>query len=104
MSWHAAALPFACAPDQIWLFMADYPLIEEFLDAGINVALGTDSLASSPSLNLFEEMAFVADNYPGLRPEVDPRHGIYQWSDGAEKVRPRHYQAWSNSTTYLCRA
>ena len=46
------------------------PLIEEFLDAGINVALGTDSLASSPSLNLFEEMAFVADNYPGLRPEV----------------------------------
>ncbi len=46
------------------------PLIEEFLDAGINVALGTDSLASSPSLNLFEEMAFVADNYPSLRPEV----------------------------------
>jgi cytosine/adenosine deaminase-related metal-dependent hydrolase len=46
------------------------PVIEEFLDAGINVALGTDSLASSPSLNLFEEMAFVADNYPGLRPEV----------------------------------
>jgi cytosine/adenosine deaminase-related metal-dependent hydrolase len=46
------------------------PLIEEFLDAGIKVALGTDSLASSPSLNLFEEMAFVADNYPGLRPEV----------------------------------
>jgi aminodeoxyfutalosine deaminase len=46
------------------------PLIEKFLDAGINVALGTDSLASSPSLNLFEEMAFVADNYPGLRPEV----------------------------------
>ena len=46
------------------------PLIEEFLDAGINVALGTDSLASSPSLNLFEEMAFVADNYPGLRPEM----------------------------------
>jgi cytosine/adenosine deaminase-related metal-dependent hydrolase len=46
------------------------PLIEEFVDAGMNVALGTDSLASSPSLNLFEEMAFVADNYPGLRPEV----------------------------------
>ena len=46
------------------------PLIEAFLDAGMNVALGTDSLASSPSLNLFEEMAFVADNYPGLRPET----------------------------------
>jgi aminodeoxyfutalosine deaminase len=46
------------------------PLIEAFLDAGINVALGTDSLASSPSLNLFEEMAFVADNYPSLRPET----------------------------------
>jgi len=46
------------------------PLIEEFLDAGINLALGTDSLASSPSLNLFEEMAFVADNYPSLRPQI----------------------------------
>jgi aminodeoxyfutalosine deaminase len=46
------------------------PMIEAFLDAGMNVALGTDSLASSPSLNLFEEMAFVADNYPGLRPEM----------------------------------
>jgi aminodeoxyfutalosine deaminase len=46
------------------------PLIEAFLDAGMNVALGTDSLASSPSLNLFEEMAFVAEFYPGLRPEM----------------------------------
>ncbi len=46
------------------------PLIEAFLKVGINVALGTDSLASSPSLSLFDEMAFVADNYPGLRPEI----------------------------------
>jgi cytosine/adenosine deaminase-related metal-dependent hydrolase len=45
------------------------PSVQTFLDAGINVALGTDSLASSPSLNLFEEMAFVAENYPDLQPE-----------------------------------
>jgi cytosine/adenosine deaminase-related metal-dependent hydrolase len=59
----------ACARSNLALH-GRLPLIEEFLDAGVNVALGTDSLASSPSLNLFEEMAFVADNYPGLRPEV----------------------------------
>jgi cytosine/adenosine deaminase-related metal-dependent hydrolase len=46
------------------------PGIEEFFQAGINVALGTDSLASSPSLSLFDEMAFLGDNYPGLRPET----------------------------------
>lgn len=46
------------------------PLIDAFLEAGINVALGTDSLASSPSLSLFDEMAFVTDHYPNLQPEI----------------------------------
>jgi aminodeoxyfutalosine deaminase len=59
----------ACARSNVALH-GRLPGIQQFLDAGINVALGTDSLASTPSLSLFEEMAFVADNYPGLSPEM----------------------------------
>ncbi len=46
------------------------PDIGAFLDAGLAPALGTDSLASAPSLNLFDEMAFVAEHYPDLSPET----------------------------------
>jgi len=46
------------------------PDIQGFLGAGLNVALGTDSLASVPSLSLFDEMSFVTEHYPALRPEV----------------------------------
>lgn len=44
------------------------PDLESFMAAGLNVALGTDSLASAPSLNMLDEMAFVADRYPSLSP------------------------------------
>lgn len=44
------------------------PDIEAFSAAGLMVALGTDSLLSSPSLDMFDEMAFVASEYPGLPP------------------------------------
>ncbi len=33
--------------------------LKKFLDAGINVGLGTDSLASSPSLNMWDEMRYA---------------------------------------------
>lgn len=46
------------------------PDIEAFMAAGLTVALGTDSLASVPSLGMFDEMAFMASRYPVLRPEA----------------------------------
>jgi cytosine/adenosine deaminase-related metal-dependent hydrolase len=46
------------------------PDIEAFVTAGLTVALGTDSLASAPSLDMFHEMSFVASKYPCLRPET----------------------------------
>ena len=46
------------------------PNIEAFLSAGLKVALGTDSLASVPTLDLFDEMAFVACHYPGMPAET----------------------------------
>lgn len=42
-----------------------YPL-EEMLAAGVTVALGTDSRASSPDLSVLEEMRTVARSYPGV--------------------------------------
>ena len=40
-----------------------------FLDAEINVALGTDSLASNESLSMLREMQIAIDTYPELTPE-----------------------------------
>lgn len=40
-----------------------YPLAE-MLEANVNICLGTDSRASNPDLNLWEEMRFVAANHP----------------------------------------
>ncbi len=45
------------------------PEIRAFIKKGIKPALGTDSLASCPTLNMFDEMAFVRQHFPGLRPE-----------------------------------
>jgi cytosine/adenosine deaminase-related metal-dependent hydrolase len=41
-----------------------------FLDKGILPGLGTDSLASNASLNLFAEMSTLSEDYPGLDPEL----------------------------------
>jgi len=42
-----------------------YPL-ETMLSAGVTVALGTDSRASSPDLSVLAEMRFVAKQYPSV--------------------------------------
>lgn len=44
------------------------PRLEEFLRAGLKPALGTDSLASVDSLSMFEEMGFLAQNFPTIDP------------------------------------
>ncbi len=42
-----------------------YPL-EELRKRNINIAVGTDSRASNPDLNLFEELKLIADSFPGI--------------------------------------
>ncbi|HGY11643.1 MAG TPA: hypothetical protein ENK36_04700 [Desulfobacterales bacterium] len=46
------------------------PDIEKMIIAGIQPAIGTDSLASCDSLNIFDEMAFVQTHYPMLDPAI----------------------------------
>jgi cytosine/adenosine deaminase-related metal-dependent hydrolase len=45
------------------------PDISAMLARGLRPCLGTDSLASAPSLDLFDEMAFVAAHYDSIDPQ-----------------------------------
>jgi cytosine/adenosine deaminase-related metal-dependent hydrolase len=45
------------------------------LNAGVCVALGTDSLASNPNLSLLDEMKFVHQTYPDIPLETIIRMG-----------------------------
>ena len=46
-----------------------YPL-REFLNNGINVAIGTDSLSSNEKLNMFYEMRVLKENFPDLENNI----------------------------------
>ncbi len=56
-----------CPRTHDWFDHDDWPL-KEISRRGIRIALGTDSLASSPDLDLLAEMQFVAARNPGLVP------------------------------------
>ncbi len=48
-------------------YFGNYPHpLPRLLDAGVTVCLGTDSLASNESLDLFREMRIVAESFPEL--------------------------------------
>src|SRR5262249_10375273 len=54
-----------CPPTHARFGHAPHPL-RKFLDQGVRVALGTDSLASNPDLDLLAEARFVAEHHPDL--------------------------------------
>ena len=57
-------------PRSNWSLHGRLPHIPAFLEAGLAPALGTDSLASTGSLSMFDEMRFVAGRYPMLSPDT----------------------------------
>jgi len=57
-----------CPRTHAWFQHDPYPL-ESMLAAGVSVALGTDSRASTPDLSLLEEMRAVAKRHPRVPPE-----------------------------------
>jgi len=46
-----------------------YPM-DKLLSLGVRVVLGTDSRASNPNLNMWEEMRFAASRHPTIAPQV----------------------------------
>ncbi|MDM8535285.1 amidohydrolase family protein [Desulfobacterales bacterium HSG17] len=46
------------------------PNLEQMLKTGIKPCMGTDSLASTQSLSMFDEMAFTASSFPNIKPEI----------------------------------
>ncbi len=61
--------------------------VPRILAAGIPVALGTDSLASAPDLDLFAEMAALRDDHPALPPAAVVRMAT---SNGARALGLGH--------------
>jgi len=57
-------------PRSNWALHGRLSKIQALVDAGIKPALGTDSLASVPSLSLFDEFSFMAQNYVDLSPQA----------------------------------
>ncbi len=54
--------------------------MRRLIDLGFNVCLGTDSLASNDSLDLFAEMQTVRHSHPWIEPERNPGNGDRKWS------------------------
>lgn len=57
-----------CPRTHLYFGHQDYPLTS-LLEAGVNVALGTDSRASNPDLNLWREALTVRSRHPEVTPQ-----------------------------------
>ena len=58
-----------CPRSHHYFYHIDHPVLQ-LIESGINVAIGTDSLASNWSLSLLDELQFLARTQPCLRPET----------------------------------
>ncbi|MBL7995222.1 amidohydrolase family protein, partial [bacterium] len=56
----------SCPRSNIQINVGGKAPIEKYLDAGLNVSLGTDSLASNDDLNLWNEMTFFKTIHPAI--------------------------------------
>ena len=63
--------------------------VSAYLDAGVPLSLGTDSLASSSSLSIWDEMSFAKDWFAG---QVEPRDWLEMATLGGAKALGLHHQ------------
>jgi len=75
-----------CPRTHVYFGHEPYPL-ETMLNAGVRVAVGTDSRASNPDLRLFEELRHLARQHPTVSPEAIVRMGTLA---GAEALGIAH--------------
>lgn len=61
--WRGRAAVVFCPRTHLWFRHRRYPL-SEMLDRGVAIAVGTDSRASSPDLNLWSDLQTIAAEYP----------------------------------------
>jgi cytosine/adenosine deaminase-related metal-dependent hydrolase len=71
--------------------------VAAYLNAGVPLALGTDSLASSSSLSIWDEMAFAMDWFAG---EAEPRDWLELATLGGAKALGLHDQMGQLSPGY----
>ena len=76
---------------------AGTPPIAEFYASGVRVAVGTDSLASTPDLNVFSELAAMRVLAPGGVGRRAPRERDAQRGRGIGVRRLRHDRTWPAS-------
>ena len=58
-----------CPRSHHYFYHTDHPVLQ-LVERGINVAIGTDSLASNWSLSLLDELKFLARTQPCIRPDT----------------------------------
>ncbi len=81
-----------------------YPL-EEMLDAGVRVVLGTDSRASNPNLCLLSEMRYVAKHYPQVETQQIFRMGTLAGAQAigrGDEVGSLAPGKWADMTAIPC--
>lgn len=61
-------VPVCLCPRSNQLLHHRLPDVDALVGAGLNLCLGTDSLASNDSLSLFDEMRFLWEAFPGFSP------------------------------------
>lgn len=74
-------------PNANWYIERRYPDVALLADSGLNICLGTDSLASNHQLNVYEEVLTLKRNFPAI-----PEERLLAWasSGGAKALQLDH--------------
>ncbi len=70
-----------------------FPNLDEILKSGVNIAVGTDSLASNNDLNFLEELRYIKEKFP----DIDATK-IFSWAiEGGAKALDLKWGFYKNS-------